>query len=83
MLWLFLSQLGSLPKPGAVTPKSPSSFKAEGFLFAQVYHWVVPLHSYATALSHEPLSTEMLRLFLALLPSRVVGEEAVILNAVS
>lgn len=39
---------------------------------------VLEFHSYATALNHEPLGTEMLRLFLALIPSRVTGEEAVI-----
>lgn len=41
------------------------------------------LHSYATAQNHEPLGTEMLRLFLALLPSKVVGEKVVILNTLS
>lgn len=84
MLWLFLPLLGNLPKPDAVTPKSPSSLKAEGFLFAQLYHWVVPLGAPLLCHSSEPkpLGTKMLRLFLALLPSRVAGEKTVILNTV-
>lgn len=57
MLWIFLSQMGSLPKPDAVTPKSPSSFKAEGFLFAQVYHWVGPLGAPLLCHSPEPRAT--------------------------
>jgi len=56
MLQLPLSPLCSLPKPDAVIPRP---LKAEGFLFAQMYHWVAPLGAPLLHWSPEPLGTEV------------------------